>query len=302
MYWSQVRILVGPPINLFMKLIKDLYQEHSGKVSDKWTIYLDQYEEKFKKYQKLPVKLLEIGVLNGGSLEIFSKYFQHAELILGCDIDTKCEKLIYKEQNIKVIIGDANKNEVKQEITKYSEFDIILDDGSHNSDDVIGTFCNYFNHLKDGGLFIVEDLHCSYWREHKGGLFFPISSINFFKKLVDIINYEHWGIDKKKEWLLRGFVSNYKIDLENLSLDKIHSIEFVNSLCFIKKKPSKQNKLGKRFVAGDNAVVVPDRKQLNNQDSKTPTQISNPWSNKDLLPEEELALCQKEIDKIKKNT
>ena len=302
MYWSQVRILVGPPINLFMKLLKDLYQDHSGKISDKWSIYLEQYEEKFKRYQKLPLKLLEIGILNGGSLEIFAKYFQNAELILGCDIDTKCGKLVYKEQNIKVIIGDINENKVKQEIIKYSKFDIILDDGSHNSDDVISTFCNYFNHLKDGGLFIVEDLHCSYWREHKGGLFFPISSINFFKKLVDIINYEHWGIDKKKEWLLRGFNSNYKIDLENLPLDQIHSIEFVNSLCFVKKKPSKQNILGKRFVYGDEAVVVSDRKKLNNQDSDTPTQSSNPWSNKDLLPEEELALCQKELNKIKKKT
>ena len=64
-----------------------------------------------------------------------------------------------------------------------------------------------------GDYLLVEDLHCSYWREHKGGLFYPISSINFFKKLVDIINYEHWGIDKKKEWLLRGFTSNYKIDI-----------------------------------------------------------------------------------------
>ena len=63
-----------------------------------------------------------------------------------------------------------------------------------------------------------------------------------------------------------------------------------------------QNILGKRFVSGDEAVVVSDRKKLNNQDSDTPTQSSNPWSNKDLLPEEELALCQKELNKIKKKT
>ena len=32
----------------------------------------------------------------------------------------------------------------------------ILDDGSHNSDDIVRSFCNYFNHLKDDGLFIIE--------------------------------------------------------------------------------------------------------------------------------------------------
>ena len=88
-------------------------------------------------------------------------------------------------------------------------------------------------------MFIIEDLHCSYHQQHRGGIFYPISSINFFKKLVDIINYEHWGIEKKKDWLLRGFSENYKINIEDLMLDNIHSIEFVNSLCFIKKKSPK---------------------------------------------------------------
>ena len=134
--------------------MKNLYQEHSGKVSDKWPIYIDQYDKKLSSYQNLPIKLFEIGILNGGSLEIFSKYFLNAELILGCDIDPNCKKLNYQEPNIKIIIGDVNNKKVKDEIIKHSKFDIILDDGSHNSNDIVGTFCNYFNHLKDGGLFI----------------------------------------------------------------------------------------------------------------------------------------------------
>ena len=189
-----------------MKSLKDLYRNHSGKVSDKWDIYLNEYEDKLNKYQRLPIKFFEIGILNGGSLEIFSKYFSNAELILGCDIDPKCKELKYKAEdgNIVVITGDVNQNETKEKIIKHSKFDIIIDDGSHNSDDIVKSFCNYFNHLKDDGLYIIEDLHCSYQQQHGGGLFFPISSINFFKKIVDIINYEHWGIKKKKTWLFRG--------------------------------------------------------------------------------------------------
>ena len=196
-----------------MKSLKDLYKNHSGKVSDKWTIYLNEYEDKLSQYQKLPIKIFEIGILNGGSLEIFSKYFLNAELILGCDIDKKCKELHFVEPNIKLVVGDVNNEKIKNEIIRHSKFDIILDDGSHNSDDVVKTFCNYFNYLKNEGLYIIEDLHCSYWREHRGGLFYPASSINFFKKLVDIINYEHWGVEKKKDWLLRGFSENYKINI-----------------------------------------------------------------------------------------
>jgi SAM-dependent methyltransferase len=279
-----------------MKSLKDLYKNHSGKVSDKWTIYLEQYDEKLKKYQDLPIKLLEIGVLNGGSLEIFSKYFSNAKLILGCDIDPKCKNLKYnKDENIILINGDVNDSKTKEIIVEHSKFDIILDDGSHNSDDVVKTFCNYFNYLKDGGLYIIEDLHCSYWREHKGGIFFPISSMNFLKKLIDIVNHEHWGIKKNKEWLLKGFLENYKINIEKLDLESINSIEFINSLCFIKKEASKDNKLGKRIVVGQEAIVVPDRKKLNNLISKSLNQEVNPWSNSELLPEQELVLSQKKL-------
>ena len=282
-----------------MKSLKDLYKNHTGKISDKWSIYLNEYEEKLKKYQNLPINFFEIGILNGGSLEIFSKYFNNAKLILGCDIDPKCKKLHYDQDNIKVIIGDVNEGKTKHQIIKYSKFDIIIDDGSHNSDDIVKSFCNYFNHLKDDGLFIIEDLHCSYHQQHRGGIFYPISSINFFKKLVDVINYEHWGIEKKKDWLLRGFSENYKINIENLALDNIHSIEFVNSLCFIKKKHSKDNKIGKRIVVGENAIVVPDRKKYDNTDAIFHNQSKNPWSNNSLLPEEELVLLKKKLESIK---
>ncbi len=280
-----------------MKTLKDLYENHSGKVSHKWTSYLDVYEDRLNKYRQLPIKFFEIGIMNGGSLEIFSKYFSNAELILGCDIDPKIKELRYKSEdgNILVVNGDANQEETKEKIIKHAKFDIIIDDGSHQSDDIIKSFCNYFKHLNFGGVYIIEDLHCSYQREHKGGLFFPISSINFLKKLVDIINHEHWGVEKKKEWLLRGFVENYKINIDSIELEKINSIEFVNSLCFIKKKPSIENKVGKNIVVGESAIVVPDRKKLHDLEYQAPNQNMNPWSNSNFLPEEELEILKKKV-------
>ena len=283
-----------------MKLLQELYQKHTGKVSDKWSIYISQYDDKLNRYQNLPIKLFEVGILNGGSLEIFSKYFSKAELILGCDIDPNCKKLKYDNKKIKVIIGDVNEEKTKSEIVKHSNFDIIIDDGSHNSKDIVRTFCNYFNYLKDGGLFIIEDLHCSYRSQHGGGIFYPISSINFFKQLIDIINYEHWGVEKKKEWLLRDFIKNYKIDFNNLLLDKIHSIEFVNSLCFIKKKIHENNILGRRMVVGKEEIVVPDRKKMNNQNVEKFNESENKWSNKEYLPNEELVLLKQKIEKYDK--
>ena len=187
-----------------MKTLAKLYKEHNGKVSDKWTIYIDQYEEKFKPYQDAKIRILEIGIQNGGSLEIYANYFNNAELILGCDINEKCLGLTYQEKNIQVIVGDATEESTYKKIVAYPKFDIIVEDGSHTSSDIVKTFCKYFNHLNDGGLFIIEDLHCSYWNGFTGGLFHPLSSINFFKRVVDLINHEQWGGIKKKRLVIKS--------------------------------------------------------------------------------------------------
>ncbi len=276
-----------------MKTLKEIYKNHSGKVSDKWNIYLDTYEEKLSSLKKSPVKLFEIGVLNGGSLEIFSKYFENAELILGCDIDKNCQKLKYTENNIKLVVGDVNNEKISSQIIKNGDFDIIIDDGSHTSKDIVTSFCKYFKHLKYNGTYIVEDLHASYQKEHGGGLFYPISSMNFFKKLVDIINFEHWGVNKDKGFILRTFKQNYQINMDGVNFDEIHSIEFINSLCFIKKKLPKENELGKRHVVGNDALVVPDRKKYHDTEVQILDQKNNPWSNTETLPEEELAILKK---------
>ncbi len=286
-----------------MVTLASLYKEHSSKVSDKWTIYIGQYEEKFKSYKDEKIRILEIGIQNGGSLEIYGKYFQNAELILGCDIDEKCLELTYQEPNIQVIVGDATDEITYKKIAVYSEFDIIIEDGSHTSSDIVKTFCKYFSRLKDGGVFIIEDLHCSYWKEFDGGLFHPLSAINFFKRLVDVINQEHWGISKKRGWILKLFSLNYGVDLDALQLENIHSLEFVNSMCFIKKKIPTKNQLGNRIIAGSiasvhGAVLNFGKGEYGKGEYGVPSQYLNSWSNRELTPDEELISCKRKIKEL----
>jgi hypothetical protein len=44
---------------------------------------------------------------------------------------------------------------------RYSNVDVILDDGSHKMRDQQITFAKLFKSLKPGGIFIIEDLHTS---------------------------------------------------------------------------------------------------------------------------------------------
>jgi len=240
-----------------MKSLADIYREHDGKVSDKWSLYLEVYEEILAPYRSQSISMLEIGVQNGGSIEIWEKYFSNLKSIIGCDIDPKCGLLNYDSKKIHIVVGDANSEESMAKILQISDnFEIIIDDGSHQSSDIVKSFLLYFSLLKEGGIFIAEDLHCSYWASYDGGIYNPYSSITFFKRLADILNYQHWGNERSRSEILKGFFARYECTIDEKILSQIHSIEFINSICLIKKANYEKNLLGHRIVVGSEALVV----------------------------------------------
>lgn len=247
------------------KNLTELYAEHKGKVSDKWSLYLEIYDRIFKDMRQDSLALLEIGIQNGGSLEIWARFFPIAKSIIGCDINEKCFNLQYVEPNIKLVVGDAIETATCQAILSISNaFDIVIDDGSHRSSDIIKSFCLYFPSINPGGLFIAEDLHCSYWAPFEGGLRDGLSSIEFFKRLVDILNFEHWTTQEQRVDSLQSFFDKYGCAITDEDLSSIHSIEFINSMCIIRKKNIQYNVLGRRIVVGSDASIVSEVVALNN--------------------------------------
>jgi glycosyltransferase involved in cell wall biosynthesis len=280
------------------KTLKQVYAEHSGKVSDKWSIYLGEYERIFRDYRHEAICLLEIGIQNGGSLEILAKYFTQAKLFVGSDIDKNCTSLVFDDNRISLVVGDANTDTAQKEILAAApSFNIILDDGSHRSSDIINSFCRYFPMLQDGGVFVIEDMHCSYWKEFEGGLFDPYSSIAFFKKLADVINYESWGVAKKRTGILKGFFSKHDILLDEKILQHIHSIEFINSMCVIKKNEPSCNLLGPRVVTGLIEKVVQGNREFDSTFMIAPNQSENKRAT-GISPEDEILVRDMQISNL----
>ncbi len=262
-----------------MNNLEALYQTHQGNVSDKWELFLHEYDRLFLTYREKPVHLLEIGVQNGGSLAIWGQYFTHAEKITGCDVNPDCQKIAYSDPKIKLIIGDATQEKTFQSIINESPFfDIIIDDGSHTSADIIKAFCHYFAVLKDDGVFIVEDLHCSYWQEYSGGLYNPLSSVAFFKALADVLNCEHWGDNAQSTDVLQCFFDEYDCSLSPDALQHLHSIEFINSMCVIRKRTPEHNILGPHCIAGQVELVVSGHLSLHGQCNSAPDQSGRAWT------------------------
>jgi len=277
------------------KTLAQLYAEHVGKVSDKWASYFNEYDRILSAYRDKCIHLLEIGIQNGGSLEIWSKYFPYAQKLVGCDINPECAGLSYEDPRIAVVVGDVNSDTTHAEILRHAPaLDVIVDDGSHRSNDIVRSFARYFPHLADDGVFITEDLHCSYWEDFEGGLFDPFSSIAFFKRLTDVISHEHWGSDKTRADILRGFFSTYDFQIDANALQHVHSIEFINSMCVIRRAKPERNRLGARVIVGSEGAIVP-KHVLRSSLKDVPKQTGNVWTARSIPPEEELLLRIKEL-------
>ena len=267
--------------------LQEIYAQHRGKVSDKWSIYLREYDRLFSVLRDKPVRLLEIGIQNGGSLEIWSQYFLAASHLVGCDINPACAALTYADPRISVVVGDANSDAAEAAIAaRCPQFDLIIDDGSHRAGDIVRAFARYFARLADGGLYVAEDLHCSYWQAFQGGLLDPASPMEFFKRLADLVNHEHWGVDRSRKGLLESFSRAHGFDLNDELLAHVHSIEFINSICVVRKEAPASNQLGVRVIAGTEQRVANDLLALRQSRPTPPDERANRWSSRTLLPED----------------
>lgn len=136
--------------------------------------FITAYEKHFAGIK--PKRVLEIGVQGGGSLKIWEKMFPEAEIV-GVDILEDCKK--YESGNIKVFIGDQH--DVKF-LETLGEFDIIIDDGGHTMTQQQVSLKTLMNQLSDKGIYVIEDLHTSYWEQFQD---IQHTTIDEIKELVD---------------------------------------------------------------------------------------------------------------------
>ena len=259
-----------------------------GKLSDKWASYIPVYERVLAGLPGSP-RILEVGVQNGGSLELWALCCPDATQIVGCDVNPLCASLVFDDPRITVVVGDANNADTESRIAlQCPQFDLVIDDGSHRSSDLIRTFAGYFPRLSDGGVYVAEDLHCSYWDDFEGGLLHPASPMAFFKRLADVVNHEHWGVAGARGDLLVSFSRRYGVNFEESALAHVHSVEFVNSMCIVRRRAPVENSLGLRRISGSDATVDAGSLAAAGTRLQSHDQRTNRWSALQPLPEDEL--------------
>lgn len=112
--------------------------------------YTQVYEKYFLPLRYKKVSILELGVACGCSLKMWANYFTDATVV-GIDIREECANLCKSYGNIHIIVHDATK------LLSDKEFDIIIDDASHNEVDIYKAFNNLWPKVKKGGYYCIED-------------------------------------------------------------------------------------------------------------------------------------------------
>lgn len=136
-------------------------------LSLKHSTYFPVYDELLGRYAgKAPV-LVEVGVLNGGSLFMWREMLGRSARIIGVDLNP--EAVWLRDEGFEIHIGDQSDPAFWDAFFgEVGSVDIVLDDGGHTYAQQIVTAESSLDRIRDGGLLIVEDTHTSYMESFGG--------------------------------------------------------------------------------------------------------------------------------------
>lgn len=195
--------------------------------------YLKIYETYLNSIHFDPITLLELGVLDGASLRMWREWMPQATIV-GLD-----QKPPISIDGCVVLQGQQDDPAAIAKVAEHSPFDVIIDDASHLSSKTISSFELLWPHLAPGGLYVVEDLHSSYWQAIYGDKeanrdpdnYLAATAMNYLKRLADEVNFDptqdlpdkgpRWAIYPRRYW--RGY--------------HLESVQFTYGCAWITKHP-----------------------------------------------------------------
>jgi Methyltransferase domain len=166
---------------------------HEGRLAHKWPHFFPIYERAFSRFREgftppggsaRPLRFLEIGVSQGGSLQLWRTYFGGRAVIFGVDIDPRCAAVNDPDLNVR-IGSQADPAFLSAVVEEMGGVDIVLDDGSHIAQHQRASLDVLWPLLSEGGLYVIEDAQTAYWRAWQGGYRKSGTIIETAKAMVD---------------------------------------------------------------------------------------------------------------------
>jgi limonene-1,2-epoxide hydrolase len=220
-----------------MNDLEKYFTENTGGRIHKWKHYFEIYDRHFSRFRGTDVHVVEFGVYQGGSMQMWKEYFGPNCKIFGVDINPHCKKV--EEDQVQIFIGDQEDRKFLKTLAKsIPRIDILIDDGGHTMKQQINTFEELFAHINENGVYVCEDCHTSYWREYGGGYKLTGTFIEYSKQFIDYINAWHSKTDRIR---VTEFTKS------------VHSLHYYDSVLVIEKRI-----IEKPFHLKTGALRIPD--------------------------------------------
>jgi hypothetical protein len=219
-----------------MNDLEHYFYNNPGRLIHKWKHYFEIYDRHFARFRGHDITVVEIGVSQGGSLQMWKHYFGPKARIIGVDINPSCAQFV--EDRVEVVIGSQeDRGFLRSLAERVPVIDILIDDGGHTMTQQIATFEELFPRVAPTGVYLCEDLHTSYWPSFGGGYKAPGSFIEYSKNFVDYIHAWHAPVPKppRKRWYKRAAARAPVLSVSDFTRTA-HSLHFYDSVLVIEKR------------------------------------------------------------------
>jgi hypothetical protein len=193
----------------------------AGRPLDKWVHYFPIYDRHLRGYRGRPIRLLEIGVYRGGGLELLHQYLGPEAHLVGIDIDEAAARAVGDRYPVE--IGDQEDPEFLRRVAqKHGPFDVVIDDGGHHVRQQIVSVETLFPLLNEGGTYVVEDCHTSYWPEFADPEPDGQTFVQWLGHRIDDLNAYHYSLAQHLEAPWQMSLAGLHVYDSVVVLDKQH--------------------------------------------------------------------------------
>ena len=205
-----------------MNDLETYFRGHTGRRLHKWMHYFEVYDRHFARFRGRAPVVLEFGVSQGGSLQMWKEYFGPGVRLFGVDINPECRR--FEEEGVQILIGDQGDRDFLRSVANaVPTIDILIDDGGHALEQQIATFEELFPHVQPNGVYLCEDLHTSYWHRWGGGYRKRGSFIEYSKNWIDALHA--WHSREPRRLAVSDFTRS------------AHSLHYYDSIVVVEKRP-----------------------------------------------------------------
>ena len=145
--------------------VVDAYAPGRGAGVEKYRHYFAIYEKSLSHLRGRFFRMLEIGIADGGSVDIWREWLGPRFEFHGIDIDARARRFDKLGNSThggaRIHIGSQADPAFLRAVVRSAGdgFDVIIDDGGHTWEMQQTSFKELFPLLKPGGMYIVEDTH-----------------------------------------------------------------------------------------------------------------------------------------------